>query len=69
MSQTLEQRVAKLESKLAQLTSGAKRRKPGKRAWLQSYGLSKGDEVFKEITRLGREYRQSLRDKESGARS
>ncbi len=69
MSQTLEKRVEKLEHKLAELTTGFTARKGGKKNWRRTFGLSRGDDGFKEMLDLGLEYRQSLRDKGKGAGS
>jgi hypothetical protein len=69
MSQTLEKRVENLEHKLAELTKSVTTRKPGKKDWQKTFGLSRGDDGFKEMVELGRQYRQSLRDKDNGADS
>ena len=69
MSQTLEKRVEELEHKLAELTNGITARKSRKKDWQKTFGLSRGDDGFKEMVELGREYRQSLRDKGNGAGS
>ena len=69
MSQTLEKRVEELEHKLAELTNSVSARKPRKKDWQKTFGLSRGDEGFKEMVELGRQYRQSLRDKGNGAGS
>jgi len=69
MSQTLEKRVKELEHKLAELASGLNARKRRKTDWQSTFGLSRGDHGFMEMMSLGREYRQSLRDKGNGARS
>ncbi len=69
MSQTLEKRVEELEHKLAELTAGFTARKPRKKDWRRTFGLSRGDDGFKEMMSLGRKYRQSLRDKGNGAGS
>ena len=69
MSRTLEKRVEELEHKLAELTNSVSARKPRKKDWQKTFGLSRGDEGFKEMVELGREYRQSLREKGSGAGS
>ena len=67
MSQTLEKRVEELEHKLAELTNTISARKPRKKDWKRTFGLSRGDDGFKEMVKLGRQYRQSLRDKGKGA--
>jgi hypothetical protein len=69
MSQTLEKRVQELERKLAELTSGVPAPKPGKKDWQRTFGLSRGDAGFKEMAKLGRQYRESLRGKGDGAGS
>ena len=69
MPQTLEKRVEELEHKLAELTTGLTPRKPRKRDWQRTFGLSRGDDGFKEMLNLGRKYRQSLRHKGNGAGS
>ena len=69
MSQTLEKRVEELEHKLAELTKGVTAGKPRKKDWQRTFGLSRGDDGFKEMVELGRQYRQSLRDKGNGADS
>jgi len=69
MSQTLEERVEVLERKLAGLTSQMGGEKSPKKDWRRTFGLSRGDDGFKEMVRLGREYRESLRDEGSGADS
>jgi hypothetical protein len=69
MSQTLEKRVKALERKFAELTNGVMARKPRKRDWRRTFGLSRGDAGFKEMVKLGRQYRQSLGDKGNGAGS
>src|SRR5437879_4480404 len=53
MSQTLEKRVERLEHKLAELTSGFAARKPRKKDWRRTFGLSRGDDGFKEMMSLG----------------
>jgi hypothetical protein len=69
MSQTLEKRVQELEHKLAELTNGVTARKPRKKDWQRTFGLSRDDDGFKEMVKLGRQYRQSLREKGNGAGS
>jgi len=49
MSQTLEKRVQELERKLAEMTNGVTARKPRKRDWQRTFGLSRGDDGFKEM--------------------
>jgi hypothetical protein len=69
MSQTLEKRVQELEQKFADLTNGVTARKPRKQDWQKTFGLSRSDDGFKEMVKLGRQYRQSLRDKGNGGGS
>lgn len=69
MAQTLEKRVEKLEHKLAELATRVAGRKPRKKDWKRTFGLSRGDDGFKEMMSLGRQYRQSLGDKGNGAGS
>ena len=69
MSQKLEKRVEELEHKIAKLTNGVAPRKLRKKDWQKTFGLSRGDDGFKEMVKLGRQYRQSLRDKGNGAGS
>jgi len=69
MSRTLEKRVEKLEHKLAELTNGVTARKSRKKDWQRTFGLSRGDDGFKEMVNLGQQYRRSLRDKGNGAGS
>lgn len=69
MPQTLERRVQELEHKLAELTNAVTARKPRKKDWQRTFGLSQGDNGFKEMVKLGRQYRQSLREKGNGAGS
>jgi hypothetical protein len=61
MPQTLEARVDELEKKLAELSAvvGAKARP---KDWLGTVGTWPDDEISREAERLGREYRDSLRD-------
>jgi len=63
MSQALEQRVEALEHKLAELTNAVTAQKRRKKDWQRTFGLSQGDNGFKEMVKLGRQYRQSLREK------
>ena len=69
MTQTLEKRVEKLEHKLAKLTTRFAGREPRKKDWKRTFGLSRGDDGFQEMMRLGRQYRQGLRGKGNGADS
>jgi hypothetical protein len=67
MSQTLERRVEELEHKLADLTMQFAVVKSRQKDWRRTFGLSRDDEGFKDMMRLGREYRQSLRHQGNGA--
>lgn len=69
MAQALEKRVEKLEHRLAGLTTRFAGREPRKNDWKRTFGLSRGDDGFKEMMRLGRQYRQGLRGKGNGADS
>ena len=69
MSQTLERRVEELEHKLADLTTQFADVKSGQKNWRRTFGLSRGDDGFKEMQNLGRDYRQSLRHQGNGADS
>ena len=69
MSQTLERRVEELEHKLADLTAQFADVKTRQKDWRRTFGLSRGDDGFKEMTSLGREYRQSLKQQGNGAGS
>src|SRR5437879_5193801 len=51
MSQTLEKRVEELEHRLAELTHEVTARKPRKKDWQKTFGLSKGDDGFKEMVK------------------
>jgi hypothetical protein len=57
MSQTLEQRVADLEKKVAELSAQPAASKREKNPW-RTFGAFKDDPEFEEAVRLGREYRQ-----------
>ena len=67
MSQTLERRVEELEHKLADLATQFADLNSRQKDWRRTFGLSRGDEGFKEMMRLGRDYRQSLRNWGNGA--
>jgi hypothetical protein len=60
MSQTIERRMEELEHKLADLTAQFADVKSRQKDWRRTFGLSRGDDGFKEMTSLGREYRQNL---------
>lgn len=69
MSQTLEGRVEELEHKLADLTTQFADVKSRQKDWRRTFGLSRGDDGFKEMMSLGWEYRQNLRHQGNGAGS
>jgi hypothetical protein len=69
VSRALEKRVGELEHKLAELADRITARKPRKKDWQRTFGLSRGDDGFKEMVNLGRRYRQSLRNRGNRARS
>lgn len=61
MSQpTMEERIAALEKTVADLVRD-RRRPPRVKDWRRTLGMFAGDEVMKEINRLGREYREADR--------
>jgi len=64
MSQTLEQRVDKLEKQVTALTHPAPETTPRRPEWQQTFGLSRDDAGFAEMIRLGREYRKNPRDQD-----
>jgi len=64
MSPTLEQRVEELEKQLAELTRQPLNVKPSNAKWQQTFGLSRDDAGFEEMVRLGREYRENLRNQD-----
>ena len=51
------------------LSDGVTARKSRKKDWQRTFGLSRGDDGFKEMVNLGQQYRRSLRDKGNGAGS
>jgi hypothetical protein len=57
MSQTLEERVAELERKVAELSAQAPAAKRAKNPW-RTFGAFKDDPDYDEACRLGREYRE-----------
>jgi len=69
MSQALEKRVEVLEKRLDRLTTQLLKNKPRKNDWRQTFGLSRDDEGFDEMVRLGRKYRKAAGNKDNGARS
>ena len=58
MNETLEERVKLLEEKLSAVSAkqGPKARK---KDWRRTFGMSASDPRFKEMIRLGREYRKA----------
>lgn len=60
---TLKQRVADLERDVDELRTlvGSQPGEPNSKAWLDTVGKFKNDELFASIMRQGREYRESLR--------
>jgi hypothetical protein len=61
--------VEEWEHKLADLTAQFADMKSRQKDWRRTFGLSRGDDGFKEMISLGREYRQSLRHQTNGAGS
>ena len=59
--------MEELEHKLADLTTQFADVKSRQKDWRRTFGLSRGDDGFKEMMSLGREYRQSLRYQDNGA--
>ena len=58
---TLVERVDNLEKELAEIKREIAG-KPAKKDWRAWCGTSKDDPVFDEMIRLGREYRENLRE-------
>jgi hypothetical protein len=56
MPPTLEKRVEELERKFDELA----RKAGSNRDWENTFGFSRDDEGFDDLTRLGREYRRTL---------
>jgi hypothetical protein len=52
MAQTLERRVEELEHKLADLTTQFADVKSSQKDWRRTFGLSRGDDGFKEMVSL-----------------
>ncbi|PWU10777.1 MAG: hypothetical protein C5B50_24725 [Verrucomicrobia bacterium] len=69
MALTIEQRVEKLEKAFAQMASTKSARKPHKKAWQSTFGLSQNDPGFGEMARFGRDYRKRLKLQDNGAGS
>jgi hypothetical protein len=65
MAQTLEQRVDELEKKVSELTPTVVGSTA--RDWKATFGLSKDDEGFDEMNRLGRDYRRAQKGEGVGA--
>jgi hypothetical protein len=61
--------VEELEHKLADLTTQFADVKSPQKDWRRTFGLSRGDDGFKEMMSLGREYRESLKHQGNGAGS
>ena len=61
---TLERRVSELEAKVAELTPASK---PDTSFVDSVWGVFRGDPVFLEAMKLGRQYRESLRPKRKSA--
>jgi hypothetical protein len=61
MAATLQQRVEILERELSVLKTVVQQKLDGK-DWRSTFGLSREDPEFEEMVRLGREYRDSLRE-------
>ena len=66
MVQTLEQRMERLEKKVEELVA---QKAADKKDWQRTFGLSRHDEGFNEMVRLGQEYREQLEHQETGAGS
>ncbi len=64
----LELRVSRIEEELRQLR-GQLTEQPNKRGWEAIVGSFKGDKVFAEIVRLGRQIRRADRPQVNGKRS
>jgi hypothetical protein len=67
MEQTFSERIARLEEQVAELTQQARvtPAEPEPAWWKQIVGVFKDDPEFEEAMRLGREYRESLRQEEA----
>ena len=65
-AETLEQRVSAMEQELAQLKKQLQTETPSSSLpwWEQIFGTFANSEAHEEATRLGREYRESLRPKD-----
>lgn len=66
-AETLEQRVSAMEQELAQLKQQLQTETPSTPLpwWEQIFGTFANSEAHEEATRLGREYREALRPKDS----
>jgi hypothetical protein len=60
--ETIEQRLAVLESRVSELEAAIKNGKDDK-AWLRTFGMFKGDETIKRIDEAGRRWREAERRK------
>lgn len=58
MAQTIEERVANLEKGFATLANTLPKQRPVQKDWRKTIGMCKDDELAREASRLGREYRQ-----------
>ncbi len=65
-TETLEDRLAVLESELAQLKHllGSKKAQSAAARWEKIFGSFADSDGFDEAVRLGRQYRESLRPKQ-----
>jgi hypothetical protein len=57
MPETLEERVERLEQKIAQMTSASPSSTRPKNPW-RTFGAFQNDQDFEEAVRRGREYRE-----------
>jgi hypothetical protein len=66
LEQTFSERIAKLEEQVAELSQHAREAPsaPDTAWWKRLVGVFKDDPEFEEAMRLGREYRESLRQQE-----
>jgi len=65
MAQTLEERMQALKEKINELT--AQQHSTKKRAWQQTFGLSRDDPGFQEMIQPGQECRRNFREQDNGA--
>lgn len=66
MPATLEG-VRNLEQRLEELTTLLRTERPATRDWRTTFGLSRDDAGFDEMTRLGRQYRASAEENTNGS--